>query len=154
MGTPATRASIISELKRRNTLETKGKHIISTTLGRSIIDVLPEVVKSPVLTAMYERVLREIEQDATRLDEFVAKQVAFVSEQVTKANQGFVKIAGAKAAITISTQHICSLCGKGLCRRNGSKGAWWSCSGYPVCKQSYPDAKGKPNFNQRKGVTQ
>lgn len=154
MGTPATRASIISELKRRETLETKGKHIVSTPLGRSIIDVLPEVVKSPVLTAMYERFLREIEQDATKLDDFIAKQVVFVSEQVIKANQGLVTVAQANKAITISTQHRCAICGKGLCRRHGNKRAWWSCSAYPSCKQTYPDIKGKPNFNQRKGITQ
>jgi DNA topoisomerase-3 len=54
IGTSATRASIISELKRREFLETKGKQIVSTTLGRSVIDALPEVVRSPVLTALYD----------------------------------------------------------------------------------------------------
>jgi DNA topoisomerase IA len=58
IGTSATRASIISELKRREFLAVKGKQIISTTLGRSVIDALPEVVKSPVLTALYERMLK------------------------------------------------------------------------------------------------
>jgi DNA topoisomerase-3 len=62
IGTSATRASIISELKRREFLETKGKQIISTTLGRSVIDALPEVVRSPVLTALYERMLKGVEQ--------------------------------------------------------------------------------------------
>lgn len=147
IGTSATRASIISELKRRNVLDTKGKQIISTTLGRSIIDALPEVVKSPVLTAIYERVLRDIEQDASGLDAFIERQVKFVTEQVAKANDGFVKINGAKDAITVSTQHMCASCGKGLCRRTGKKGFWWSCSAYPDCKQTCPDIKGKPKPN-------
>ncbi len=152
MGTPATRASILSELKRRNTLETQGKHLVSTTLGRSIIDALPEVVKSPVLTAMYERVLRDIEQDASRLDDFIAKQVTFVTDQVVKASHGCVNIAGAKTAISISTQFVCTTCGNGLCRRPGKKGFWWSCSAYPACTQTYPDVKGKPTLTKR-GVT-
>ena len=67
IGTSATRASIISELKRREFLETKGKQIVSTTLGRSVIDALPEVVKSPVLTALYERMLKGIEQGTAEL---------------------------------------------------------------------------------------
>lgn len=147
IGTSATRASIISELKRRNFLDAKGKQIISTTLGRSIIDALPEVVKSPVLTAIYERVLRDIEQDASGLDGFIERQVKFVTEQVEKANDGSVKINGAKDAITVSTQHMCASCGKGLCRRAGKKGFWWSCSAYPDCKQTCPDIKGKPKVN-------
>ncbi len=147
IGTSATRASIISELKRRNVLDTKGKQIISTALGRSIIDALPEMVKSPVLTAIYERVLRDIEQDASGLDGFIERQVKFVTEQVAKANDGAVKIIGAKDAITVSTQHMCPSCGKGLCRRAGKKGFWWSCSAYPECKQTRPDIKGKPKLN-------
>ena len=147
IGTSATRASIISELKRRTVLDTKGKQIISTTLGRSIIDALPEVVKSPVLTAIYERVLRDIEQDASGLHGFIDRQVKFVTEQVAKANVGAVKINGAKAAVTVSTQFMCPSCGKGLCRRAGKKGFWWSCSAYPDCKQTSPDIKGKPKFN-------
>jgi len=41
IGTSATRASIISELKRRTFLEAKGKPIISTELGRALVDALP-----------------------------------------------------------------------------------------------------------------
>uniref|UniRef100_UPI003AF54D82 DNA topoisomerase III n=2 Tax=Thiolapillus sp. TaxID=2017437 RepID=UPI003AF54D82 len=82
IGTSATRASIISELKRREFLETRGKQIISTILGRSMIDVLPEVVKSPVLTALYERMLKSVEQGTAELDAFIAKQEAFIRDQV------------------------------------------------------------------------
>ena len=74
IGTSATRASIISELKRREFLAVKGKQIISTTLGRSVIDALPEVVKSPVLTALYERMLKGVEQGTATLDAFITKQ--------------------------------------------------------------------------------
>jgi len=145
IGTSATRASIISELKRRNFLETKGKHIISTSLGKSILDALPEVVKSPILTAMYERVLKDMERDETLLNGFIDKQIKFVEELVTQANNGSIRIAGAKEALTISNQYTCSVCEKGLCRRPGKKGFWWSCSGYPQCTQTYPDTKGRPN---------
>jgi len=149
IGTSATRASIISELKRREFLELKGKLIISTTLGRSMIDALPEVVKSPVLTALYERMLMSIEQGNSDVDSFIEKQEAFVREQVEKANNGSVKIAGAKEAPKVSEIHKCMACGKGLVRRAGKNKPgtfFWSCSGYPTCSQTYPDAKGKPNY--------
>jgi len=150
IGTSATRATIISELKRRGFLEAKGKKIVSTVLGKSIIDALPEVVKSPILTAIYERMLRDMEHDATLLEGFLKQQIKFVSEQVVKANDGAVRINGAKESLAVSTQFKCSICNKGLYRRPGKKGHWWSCSGYPECKQTYPDIKGCPDYRQLK----
>jgi DNA topoisomerase-1 len=57
-----------------------------------------------------------------------------------------------KAPPPVSTSQLCRAdgCGKGLIRRPSSKkkGAyWWACSGYPTCKQSYPDKKGKPEYD-------
>ncbi|OQW86277.1 MAG: DNA topoisomerase III [Rhodoferax ferrireducens] len=154
IGTSATRASIISELKRREFLETKGKQIISTTLGRSLVDALPEVVKSPVLTALYERMLKGIEQGTSELDAFITKQEQFIREQVTKANTGSVSIAGGKEAVKVSELHKCMACGKGLSRRASTKKKgmfWWGCSNYPTCDQTYPDLKGKPDYSKGKG---
>ncbi|MDW9146753.1 DNA topoisomerase 3 [Legionella pneumophila] len=150
IGTSATRASIISELKRRDFLETKGRTIISTSLGKSIIDALPEVVKSPILTAINERILKDMEEDETLSMGFIERQTLFVREWVKKANGTAIHISGTKNALTISNQYICLVCGKGLVRRPGKKGFWWSCSAYPQCKESYPDAKGKPAYTPKK----
>ncbi|HIF0302654.1 TPA: DNA topoisomerase 3 [Legionella pneumophila] len=150
IGTSATRASIISELKRRDFLETKGRTIISTSLGKSTIDALPEVVKSPILTAINERILKDMEEDETLSMGFIERQTLFVREWVKKANGTAIRISGNKNALTISNQYICSVCGKGLVRRPGKKGFWWSCSAYPQCKESYPDAKGKPAYTPKK----
>ncbi|MEW7978719.1 MAG: DNA topoisomerase III [Candidatus Sedimenticola endophacoides] len=154
IGTSATRASIISELKRREFLETKGKQIISTTLGRSMIDVLPEVVKSPVLTALYERMLKSIEQGTAELDAFIAKQEAFIRDQVAKANDGSVAVAGGKEAAPVSTKYKCMSCGAGLSRRPSRKKGqfWWGCSNFPTCAQTYPDVKGRPNYSKGRNV--
>jgi DNA topoisomerase-3 len=150
IGTSATRASIISELKRREFLELKGKQIVSTTLGRSVIDALPEVVKSPVLTALYERMLKGIEQGTAGLPAFVAKQEAFIRDQVTKANAGAVSIAGGKEAAPVSDLHKCMACGSGLSRRPSKKKGhfWWGCSNFPTCKQTYPELKGQPDYSK------
>ncbi len=149
LGTEATRASIISELKRREYLTVKGKQISSTTIGRSLIDALDAMVKSPVLTALFERMLKNVELGTMSLDDFVNKQVAFVTAQVQKANSGSVKIAGAKPSLVISDIHKCSACSAGLIRRPSAKkrGAfWWGCSNNPTCTQTYLDAKGRPNY--------
>jgi DNA topoisomerase-3 len=151
IGTSATRASIITELKRREFLELKGKQIISSTLGRSVIDALPEVVRSPVLTALYERMLKGIEQGKSELDAFIAKQEDFIRDQVAKANDGSVSITGGKESTPVSSLHKCIGCGNGLSRRSSSKNKgqfWWGCSNYPTCKQTYPDIKGKPDYSK------
>lgn len=150
IGTSATRASIISELKRREFLALKGKQIVSTTLGRSVIDALPEVVKSPVLTALYERMLKGIEQGTTKLSTFIVRQEAFILEQVTKANEGAVHIAGGKEAVPVSSLHKCMVCGGGLSRRPSRKKGhfWWGCSNFPTCKQTYPELKGRPDYSK------
>ena len=150
IGTSATRASIIAELKRREFLETKGKQIISTILGRSVIDALPEVVKSPVLTALYERMLRGIEQGTAELAAFITKQESFIRDQVAKANSGAVTIAGGKEAAPVSSLHKCMACGAGLSRRPSKKKGhfWWGCSNYPACKQTYFDVKGRPDYSK------
>lgn len=156
IGTSATRASIISELKRREFLEVKGKKLISTTLGRSVIAALPEVVRSPVLTALYERMLKSIELKESDLSSFIAKQEAFILEQVTKANDGAVAIAGGKQAVPISKKHRCKSCDSGLSRRPTKKKGvfWWGCSNFPSCTVSYPDLKGLPDYTkQRDGTT-
>lgn len=153
IGTSATRASIISELKRRDFLEPNGKQIVSTVLGRSMIDVLPEVVKSPVLTALYERMLKGVEQGTSDLAAFITKQEAFIRDQVAKANDGAVTIAGGKDALPVSSLHKCMSCGHGLIRRPGKKAGvfWWACGNYPICKQTYVESeklKGRPDYSK------
>ncbi|MFH0782582.1 MAG: DNA topoisomerase 3 [Pseudomonadota bacterium] len=147
IGTSATRASVISELKRRGFLETKGKKIISSILGRSLVDVLPEVVTNPVLTAIYERILKGIEQGKAELRSFIAKQESFIHEQVAQAGLRAISFEGSQD----STLHKCMACGSGLTRRPGKKKGqfWWGCSNFPTCRQTYPDLKGHPDYGRR-----
>ncbi|EEI0740473.1 DNA topoisomerase III [Salmonella enterica] len=145
IGTSATRATIVAELKKRGFIENKGKDIISTRLGRGLIAILPELVKSPVMTAINERMLLEIEQGKRDVDSFVKMQEKFVRDQIKVINAGAIKVAG---GVQISDKYKCKVCGKGLIRRPSKKaGHFWSCSGYPTCKESYPDIKGSPNYN-------
>ncbi|HEU5375089.1 MAG TPA: topoisomerase DNA-binding C4 zinc finger domain-containing protein, partial [Ktedonobacteraceae bacterium] len=56
-----------------------------------------------------------------------------------------------KETVKISERYICQVCGKGLVRRPGKKRGtfWWGCSGFPACKQTYPDTGGKPDYSKR-----
>jgi DNA topoisomerase-3 len=137
IGTSATRASIVSELRRRNFLEARGKHIVSTTLGRSLIDAVPEVVRNPLLTAIYERMLKDIELGQGDPQAFLTKQEQFIRDQVARANDGSVTMAGDGAV-------PCPQCGKALRRIKGANGFFWSCTDREACQHTMADKAGKP----------
>lgn len=60
LGTPATRAEIIEKLFNTNYLELKGKIIYPTSKGFQLISLVPEKLRSPLLTADYETRLKQI----------------------------------------------------------------------------------------------
>ena len=55
-----------------------------------------------------------------------------------------------KSPAPVSELHQCMACGRGLSRRTAQRRGsyWWSCSGFPACKQSYADAKGRPDYSK------
>jgi DNA topoisomerase-3 len=71
LGTPATRSGIIETLLNRGYIERKGKLLISTPLGRRLIETVHLSVKSPELTARWEKALSQIQEGKQRLDEFM-----------------------------------------------------------------------------------
>ena len=60
LGTPATRAAIIEKLVQTGFAERKGKSIVATHNGISLVSVLPEKLTSPILTSDWENNLAEI----------------------------------------------------------------------------------------------
>ena len=54
LGTPATRAAIIEKLVQTGFAERKGKSIVATHNGISLVSVLPEKLTSPILTSDWE----------------------------------------------------------------------------------------------------
>lgn len=151
IGTPATRATIISELKRRGFLESRKKALVSTELGRSLVDALPEAVRSPVLTALFERDFKEIQAGTRRVEEFLERQTEFVREQVAAAGARATEVAGAD----LGEGPECPSCGKGRLRRvEGARGPFWSCSRWradPPCKGTWEDRDGAPVLEKPEG---
>ncbi|WP_341679492.1 DNA topoisomerase 3 [Comamonas thiooxydans] len=148
IGTPATRSSIIKELKAREFLGTKGKQIISTELGRGLVDAMPPDVKSASLTALNERELRAIETTGQGVDEFVSLQAAFVSQHVEQANASNEALAGTLGP-------ACPRCKEGHLKRWPRKekgGHFWACDKYREtgCKFACDDKAGKPDLSVAK----
>ena len=71
LGTEATRAGIIELLFRRNFLKRQGKQILATESGIALIQVLPEQVSKPDLTAVWESSLGAIAQKELSYQHFM-----------------------------------------------------------------------------------
>jgi len=152
IGTSATRSGIITELKRREYLLLEGKSLKSSSLGRRLIDTLPEPVKSPVLTAKYERDLTVIQNDNGSMDDFVNNQISFVREQIAIAGDLIAKNpvpVDERQTDDGKAKHPCPDCGQPLIRRKNTfkkTGFWWGCSAHPACKSTFPDKRAKPDL--------
>ena len=62
LGTPATRASIIEKLVSSGYAQRKGKQILPSTEGKELVKVMPEYLKSAVMTAEWENWLLMMEK--------------------------------------------------------------------------------------------
>jgi DNA topoisomerase-3 len=71
LGTPATRAAVIENLIARGFLERKGKQLLATTDGETLIKVLPDVLKTPALTAEWENTLTLIAKGKASATDFM-----------------------------------------------------------------------------------
>ena len=82
LGTPATRASIIEKLVDTGLVERKGKNITATADGKTLITILPDILKTPALTADWENKLTEIAKGRYSADEFMSDIEALTSELI------------------------------------------------------------------------
>ena len=143
IGTEATRANIIEALLDKEYLMRTKKILVSTEKGRQIIDILPGVVKDPIMTAQWEQVLDDISTGKGSLDSFIQLQKQalekMMSALVAQSGDPQKAIGGQRPS-----DYPCPICGKGLIRRKGQYGFFWSCSGYPDCKGMMSDQNGKP----------
>jgi DNA topoisomerase-3 len=94
LGTPATRAAVIERLIDVGYVSRKGRTILSTDKGRSLILVAPEEIASPETTGRWEKALYDIagqpdkEKMATltaRFMEGIRRYGAFLTEAAARA---------------------------------------------------------------------
>ena len=82
LGTPATRADIIEKLVKDGFVKREKKQMIPTDDGMKLITVLPDVVKSPKLTADWENALTLVAKGEMEREDFMADIEAMVSDLI------------------------------------------------------------------------
>ncbi len=112
IGTPATRASMIEKIINCHYAERKGKQLIPTDAGITLIEILPEVLKSPKLTADWENSLMQIERGEKNAEDFLDSISVFTGNMIRSnmnpSSEATGKFADASVRETIGK---CPRCG-------------------------------------------
>ena len=106
LGTPATRADIIEKLISGRYVERAGNHLKITPAGEEVLELAPEQLKSPALTAEWEIRLGNIAEGQEKAGKFTADikaNAAELVESVRGSRSGAVKDFSSKP---------CPLCGR------------------------------------------
>ena len=123
LGTPATRATIIEKLISKGFLERvsdkKVKHLIPTATGTALIEAVPEIIRSPAMTAEWEQKLLQVEKNQMQPEEFMREIAALVKNIVQETGQKEVVKMNER-----TTVGKCPVCGAEV--RESQKG--WFCS--------------------------
>lgn len=122
LGTVATRADIIDKLFNSFLIEKRGKDIHITSKGRQLLDLVPEELKSPLLTAEWEQKLEAIASGKLKKDVFLSEMKNYTKKIVAEIKSSDKKY----KHDNISTKS-CPDCGKPMLEVNGKKGKMLVC---------------------------
>ena len=122
LGTSATRADIIEKLSDSFYIERRGKEILPTSKGMQLIQLVPQELRSPELTAKWEQQLQLIAKGQAKPDEFTAQMRRYASKLVST-----VKGSNAVYRHDNVTRQTCPECGKYLLDVKGKKGQMLAC---------------------------
>lgn len=117
LGTVATRADIIDKLFNSFVIEKKDKYIYTTSKGRQLLDLSPQDLKSPVLTAEWEQKLNEISKGSLNKNLFINEMIDY-----TKLIIKEIKNSDKKFVHDNETREKCPDCGNYLLEVKGKKG--------------------------------
>jgi len=122
IGTVATRADIIDKLFNSFLIEKRGKDIFITSKGKQLLDLVPEDLKSPALTAEWEQKLGDISKGKLNKKAFIAEMRKY-AEEIVKT----IKSSEEKFRHDNMTREKCPECGKYLLEVKGKKGKMLVC---------------------------
>lgn len=122
IGTVATRADIIEKLFNTFLLEKKGKSIFITSKGRQLLQLVPEDLKSPALTAEWEQKLGAISKGSLNKNIFTNEMRDYAKVVVNE-----IKNSEEKFRHDNITGNKCPKCGKYMLEVNGKKGKMLIC---------------------------
>ncbi len=151
IGTEATRANILEILFKREYLQRKGKQVISTDKGRALIDLVPDIIKNPVLTAKWEQQLELIAQEKVRPEHFMEEQVGLLYEMLAQLQNGNTANKNVTLQLQSDTKngkvYLCPACQAPLRRLKNKKGNYfWGCGKFPDCKFTTWEKANKPSL--------
>ena len=116
LGTVATRADIIEKLFNSFFVEMKNKEIHITSKGRQLLDLAPKDLKSPELTAKWEKTLNDISKGKSKKNEFLNEMKNY-SKTIVKE----IKNSENKFKHDNLTRNKCPECGKFMLEVNGKR---------------------------------
>ncbi|MGE5628441.1 MAG: DNA topoisomerase III [Solirubrobacterales bacterium] len=122
IGTVATRADIIEKLFNSFLIEKKGKDIFITSKGKQLLDLVPEELKSPLLTAEWEQKLNLISKGSLNKNVFINEMKKYADSVVMDIKQSNDKFKHDNL-----TRTKCPECGKYMLEVNGKHGKMLVC---------------------------
>ena len=123
LGTVATRADIIEKLFNSFSVEKKNnKEMHITSKGKQLLDLAPEKLKTPDLTAQWEKKLTDISNGKCNKETFIEDIKTYTKEIVKDINKSDSKFKHDNL-----TKNKCPNCGKFMLEVNGKKGKMLVC---------------------------
>ncbi|WP_088034337.1 DNA topoisomerase III [Evansella clarkii] len=122
LGTVATRADIIEKLFNSFLIEKKGKDIFLTSKGKQLLDLVPEELRSPALTAEWEQKLEAIAQGKLAKNQFIGEMKDYAKSVVYE-----IKNSTKKYKHNNITGTKCPECGKNMLEVNTKTGKMHVC---------------------------
>jgi len=112
IGTPATRASMLTKLRDRGLYSVEKKKLVPTPLGLEFVAALPAIATTPDMTALWHEQQLMIEAGELTVDAFLDELEQFIAYQVGHVDLGDLQ-APAKAAPP-ELKAKCPMCGTEL----------------------------------------
>jgi DNA topoisomerase III len=100
LGTPATRASIIEVLLKREYIVRNAKNLEATDKGIHLIEVVHPEVKSPAMTGQWEAYLKRIQRGEAQLEPFLHGIEEYVRDAIGKVGRVATKLPATDRAAT------------------------------------------------------
>lgn len=122
LGTPATRAEIIERIVHAGYVERHGKELVPTGKGQQLVRLVAPALRSPELTAQWERRLTEMAKGRDSRADFMAG--------IRESAAELVRSVAADTAVYKPdnvTRTKCPTCGKFMLLTNGKRGRMLSC---------------------------
>lgn len=122
LGTVATRADIIEKLFNTFLMEKRGKDIFVTTKAKQLLELVPEELKKPELTADWEMKLSKIANGSLKAELFMKDIRTYTTNIINE-----IKTGDGQFRHDNLTNHKCPTCGKRLLSVNGKNSKMLVC---------------------------